>query len=188
LLKLQYGKVRSLATKRFVPGTNALFHSSLPSVSSCLVYCSCRKLTASKAAVRVLMLLGEYHLSLDCAGWFSLPASIRYAMRQLYAPDDTALILTTFFEGCLVCYPVVEWYKAPERLARSGATPLDIRDFLRSSALCPLDTEGRLYLPRLFCEYAQIERDVLVVGVVCYLELWSPQRWEGYAAKDAGRL
>ena len=133
------------------------------------------------------MLLGEYHLSLDGAGRFSLPLSIRYAMRQLYAPDDTALILSMFFDGCLVCYPRVEWFKAPQRLRRMGATPRELRDFLTSAALCPLDAAGRLYLPHLFCQHAGIERNVLVIGVVCLLELWSPQRWEGYGAKDAGR-
>jgi MraZ protein len=109
-------------------------------------------------------------------------------LRELYAPDDTALILSMFFDGCLVCYPRVEWFKAPERLRRMGATPLDLRDFRTSAALCPLDEEGRLYLPHLFRQYAQIERDVLVVGVICNLELWSPKLWEGYAADEASRL
>ena len=134
------------------------------------------------------MLLGEYHLSLDRAGGLSLPSSIRHALRELYAPDDTALILTTFFDGCLVCYPPVEWYKAPERLCRAGATPMDIQDFLRSSALRPLDGQGRLYLPHLFRQHAGIERDVLVLGLVIHLELWSPKRWEGYATDEASRL
>ena len=83
------------------------------------------------------MLLGEYHLSLDRAGCLCLPSSIRHALRELYAPDDTALILTTFFEGCLVCYPVVEWYKAPERLRRR-ALCVQVHDGLPSQ-----DTLGR---------------------------------------------
>jgi MraZ protein len=142
---------------------------------------------ASIASVKVLMLLGEYHLSLDRAGWLRLPSSIRHALRELYAPDDTALILSMFFERCLVCYPRAEWFKAPERLARMGATPLDLRDFQTRKAVCLLDPEGRLYLPHLFRQHAEIERDVLVVGVVCYLELWSPHQWEGYGAGEAGR-
>ena len=134
------------------------------------------------------MLLGEYHLSLDCAGRFSLPVAIRYAMRELYAPDDTTLILSMFFDGGLVCYPRVEWLKAPERLRRLGATPRELRDFQTPKAVCLLDEEGRLYLPHLFRQHAGITHDVLVIGGVCLLELWSPPRWEGYGAKEAGRL
>ena len=68
-----------------------------------------------------------------------------------------------------------------------GAAPLEIRDFLRSSARCPRDPEGRLYLPHLFCEYAAIEQDALLIGMVCFLELWSPHRWDAYVAEETGR-
>jgi MraZ protein len=135
------------------------------------------------------MLLGEYHLRLEGAGWLPIPAGIRNALHEIYAPDDTTLIVTTFFDWCLVCYPVAEWYKAPERLRRMGATPQEIRDFLRSSARCSLDTEGRLYLPHLFCEHAAITRDALIIGVVIKLELWSPNEWErvgGYGPVYSG--
>jgi MraZ protein len=133
------------------------------------------------------MLLGEYRRSVKGAGWLCLPSSIRHALCELYAPDDTALILTTFFERCLVCYPRVEWFKAPEKLRRMGTSPAHLRHFRTSAALCPLDEEGRLYIPHLFRQYAQIERDVLVIGIVCWLELWSPHQWEQYEAEEAGR-
>jgi MraZ protein len=135
------------------------------------------------------MFLGEYRRMLEGAGWLAIPASIRNALHELYAPDDTGLIVTTFFDECLICYPVVEWYKMPERLRRRGATSLEIRDFLTSSARCPLDAKGRLYLPHLFCEYAAIEREVLLIGMVCSLEVWSPHQWEragGYGPVYSG--
>jgi division/cell wall cluster transcriptional repressor MraZ len=134
------------------------------------------------------MLFGEYRLSLDHVGRLTLPVSIRQALREMYAPDDTALVLSMFFDGCLVLYPRVEWFKMPDRLRRMGATPLDLRDFLTKAALCPLDPEGRVYLPHLFCQYAEIKQDALLIGIVCYLELWSPHRWEGYAAGEVERM
>jgi MraZ protein len=82
---------------------------------------------------------------------------------------------------------VAEWYRAPERLRRRGASSRDIRDFLTSSARCPLDGEGRLYLPHLFRQYAEIERDALLIGMVCSLELWAPHQWKGYAAEETER-
>jgi MraZ protein len=130
------------------------------------------------------MLMGEYRLSVESAGWLRLPCAIRYALRQLYAPDDTALIVTSFFDNCLLLYPRAEWSKMPERLARMGATPLDMQDFLTSAAVCLLDPEGRLYIPLLFREYAQITQEALLVGMICRLELWAPHRWEGYEAAN----
>jgi MraZ protein len=133
------------------------------------------------------MLLGEYRRSVDDAGWLCLPGGIRTALHELYAPDDTALILTTFFDGCVLCYPVAEWYRAPERLRRMGAQSTDIRDFLTSSARCPLDGKGRLFIPHLFRQYADIKRDLLLIGAVCSLELWAPIHWKGYGGWEAGR-
>jgi transcriptional regulator MraZ len=123
------------------------------------------------------MLLGQYRLKLDRAGRFSLPVAIRTALHERYAPEETALIPSTYFAECIVCYPRIEWYNAQERFRRMGATPMYLRDFLTSAALCPLDEEGRLYLPHLFQQYAHIERDVMLIGVVSTLELWAPHRW-----------
>jgi division/cell wall cluster transcriptional repressor MraZ len=132
------------------------------------------------------MLMGEYRLSLD-AGRLTLPVSIRNALHELYAPDDTSLVLSMFFDGCLVLYPRVQWFKMPQRLRREGATPVELRDFLTKAALCPLDPEGRVYLPHLFCQYAEITEETLLIGVVCFMELWSPHRWEEYVAEETGR-
>jgi DNA-binding transcriptional regulator/RsmH inhibitor MraZ len=33
-----------------------------------------------------------------------------------------------------------------------------------------------------------IERDALLIGMINRLELWSPDRWEGYEIEEAGRL
>jgi DNA-binding transcriptional regulator/RsmH inhibitor MraZ len=72
------------------------------------------------------MLLGEYLLRVESAGWLPLPASIRNALHEIYAPDDTALILSTFFEKCICCYPVAEWYKEPERLPLLGVSSREL--------------------------------------------------------------
>jgi MraZ protein len=130
------------------------------------------------------MFLGEYRLSVEGAGWLTLPPGIRNALHELYAPDDDTLILSMFFERCLVCYPRVEWLKVPERLRSMGASPIDLRDFQTRKAVCLLDGEGRFYIPLLFRQYAQLERDALLIGMVCCLELWSPHQWERFTAAE----
>ena len=69
------------------------------------------------------MLLGEYRLSVDGAGWLRLPCAIRHALHELYAPDDAVLIATTFYEGCLVLYPRDVWLTDEEKLHRTGQSP-----------------------------------------------------------------
>jgi division/cell wall cluster transcriptional repressor MraZ len=112
---------------------------------------------------------------------------MRYVLRECYAPDDTELILSMFFERCLVCYPKAEWFKVPERLRSMGASPGDIRDFQEKKAVCLLDSEGRFYIPLPFRKYAEITQEALLIGMVYFLELWAPNQWEAYVAGETGR-
>jgi MraZ protein len=41
-----------------------------------------------------------------------------------------------------------------------------------------------VYIPPAFRQHAEIERDVLLIGAINRLELWSPQQWEQYEADD----
>jgi len=120
-------------------------------------------------------------------GRFCLPECIRSVLHECYAPEDDALILSMFFKRCLVCYPREEWFKMPQRLRSRGASPGDIRDFQEKKAVCLLDGEGRLYIPLPFRKYAEITREALLIGMVYFLELWAPHRWEAYVAEETGR-
>jgi MraZ protein len=135
---------------------------------------------------REIMFLGEYRLNVDEAGRLALPLSIRNVFHEFYAPEDTMLIVSSFFDNCLVLYPQDQWRKMPERLRREGACETLIREFQANKAVCLLDKEGRVYIPQAFRQHATIERDALLVGMVCSLELWSPHRWEGYEAANRG--
>ena len=69
---------------------------------------------------------------------------------------------------------------------RNGTTEKS-GDFQEKKAVCLLDGEGRFYIPCLFRQYAQITREALLIGMVYFLELWSPHQWEAYVAEEEGR-
>jgi MraZ protein len=111
------------------------------------------------------MLLGEYCLTLDEEGRFSLPAHVRETLHDMYG--SAALVITDFFEGCLTIYPEEEW----QRLQ------------MRSAVTCAIDFQGRVFVPPEFRQYAGIEREVFLIGMVKCLELWAPHRWGGFEAE-----
>ena len=53
--------------------------------------------------------------------WPCLPEHVREVLRDMY--DDETLIVTNFFEDCLVLYPVAVWPGEQEWLQREGASP-----------------------------------------------------------------
>jgi MraZ protein len=134
------------------------------------------------------MFLGEYRLPVEGKGRLRLPSIIRYHLHALYAPEDTALFVTTFDTGCLVCFPRAAWLRAQETLHRAGAPHTRLWRFHTIAAVCPLDERGRLRIPLLFRQQTGIQKDVLLIGFVCWLELWSPHQWERFAAAEGWRF
>jgi MraZ protein len=133
------------------------------------------------------VLLGEYHLNLDDKGRLSVPASLRSALHEIYAPDDTTLVVTKFFENCLVLYPKAEWLTIQTQLLdlpNDGTSRAFVRNFCASANVCTLDRHGRVLIPPKLRQYAEIDAEALMIGVVKKLELWSPRRWEGYTASE----
>jgi MraZ protein len=137
------------------------------------------------------VLLGEYHLNLDDKGRLSVPASLRHALHELYAPDATTLVVTKFFETCLVIYPKTEWLSIQKQLLdlpNNGSARAFMRHFCASANVCTLDRQGRMLIPPQLRQYAEIDAEALMIGMVKKLELWSPRRWEGYEASEASRF
>ncbi len=137
------------------------------------------------------MLLGEYRLTLDDKGRLSVPASLRHALHELYAPDDTTLVVTKFFENCLVLYPKTEWLTIQTQLLdlpNEGSARAFMRQFCASANVCPLDRQGRVLIPPKLRQYADIDSEALMIGMVRKLELWSPRRWEQYESSDGSHF
>ena len=137
------------------------------------------------------MLLGEYSLSLDDKGRLSVPAVLRHTLREQYAPGDQTLVVTKYFENCLVAYPKMVWLEIQTQLLElrnDVSTRAFLRQFCASASVCNLDRQGRILIPPKLRQYAEIESEVLVIGVLRKLELWSPSRWEQYDQEESARF
>jgi MraZ protein len=137
------------------------------------------------------VLLGQYHLSLDDKGRLSVPAVLRHTLHELYAPNDQTVVLTKYFEHCLVVYPKAVWLEIQEQLLalrNDASTRAFLRQFCASANVCNLDRQGRILIPPQLRQYADIDSEALLIGVVRKLELWSPLRWEAYDAHESSRF
>ena len=129
------------------------------------------------------MLLGQYRLSLDDKGRLSIPAALRSGLRSQYAPDDTTLVLTKYFENCLVLYPKPVWLGIQTQLLDLPNDPPSrafLRQFCANANVCSLDRQGRILVPAALRQFAAIDGEALLIGMMHKLELWSPARWEAY--------
>ena len=55
-----------------------------------------------------------------------------------------------------------------------------LRLFLPSAAEDQFDTQSRLLVPKRLIEFAEIEKDVIILGMNKYIEVWNPKLYEEY--------
>ncbi|MDR5683037.1 MAG: division/cell wall cluster transcriptional repressor MraZ [Armatimonadota bacterium] len=131
------------------------------------------------------MLKGEFEYTLDDKGRVVIPPRFR---RQI----GDRFVVTRGFDGCVVLYPESEWAGVEDKLR---GEPLANRQFVRyllgSAVEVETDRQGRFVLPPPLREHAGIQRDVVVVGLINKLEIWSRERWQQYlkqTVQDESRL
>ena len=132
------------------------------------------------------MFRGRYEHQIDAKGRTSFPAKFREA---LLGQGDEKLVVTTALDACLHCYPIREWEALEERLKKRSPMEPGIKSLLRlyvadAQEVQP-DKLGRVLIPPLLRAHAQLSREVVWVGVVSVIELWSLDGWN--AAREEAK-
>ena len=131
------------------------------------------------------MFRGLYEHSIDAKGRTSLPARFRELLTA-DAEGDPHLIVTTGIDRCLVAYAPEEWHIFETRLA--GLPQFDPavvqlkRIYVAGATDCPVDRHGRLMIPPMLREYAQLQREIVWAGMVTTIEIWAKESWNGQVA------
>lgn len=122
------------------------------------------------------MFLGSYKPSFDAkTRRIALPKKIREYLNE----DET--ILSFGFEKCIFGFSRKAWQKESERQLEQPLTDRksrDIRRFIFSGAEhVLLDSQGRIVLSDVLCQYAKIGKPV-VVGAGDHFEIWDEKNWD----------
>jgi MraZ protein len=87
----------------------------------------------------------------------------------------------------LFLYPENDWLILEEKLKKLPVSQPNARSFVRfffsGAAECEFDKQGRILLPANLREYASLEKDVFVVGVMNRIEIWDAVKWNEYSSK-----
>ena len=131
----------------------------------------------------------EFESKLDSKGRLVLPARIK---AQLPLDEGNELVIRRGFEPCLIIYPMVEFKKVFSKI--SGLSEFNEeyrklqRNFFSGTATVELDSNGRFVVPRNMLGYAQLEKDLVLVGMGNKVEVWNPAVYEKHLIKDSGEL
>ena len=120
------------------------------------------------------MFMGEYNHTIDAKGRIIIPSKFREALGDTF-------VVTLGLDGCLFVYPNDEWLSFVAELknlpGNKEARQLQ-RYFMAGAADCEVDKQGRILIPSKLREQAGLDKDVVFVGVLSKIEIWSKERWE----------
>ena len=123
------------------------------------------------------MFIGEYQHALDSKNRLVVPAKLREGLGDKF-------VITKGLDGCLYAYPLKEWKTLEEKLKTLPLTNKDARAFVRFffSGACEVevDKQFRGLIPQNLKEYAGIEKDIVSIGVLSRVEIWSKEKWDEY--------
>lgn len=123
------------------------------------------------------MLKGEFHYTLDEKGRVVIPPRFRRALGD-------QIVATRSIDPCISVYSPSEWAKVEEALRKLPTRQRDVVRFLLAGAVdVDLDRQGRVMLPVHLRQHAGIDREVVVVGLINRLEIWSRAAWQSYIEK-----
>ena len=128
------------------------------------------------------MFMGEYNHTIDAKGRLIIPSKFREAL-------GSEFVLTKGLDGCLFVFPMKEWEAFEEKLRSLPLIDKNARKFSRfflaGASTCELDKQGRILVPGTLREFAQMDKEVVLTGVLDRIEVWSKeQRLENNAYDD----
>ena len=126
------------------------------------------------------MFRGFSSVSLDSKGRLAIPSRFRERLMEIAGgrlvqtlnPRDRSLLL----------YPLPEWDLIEEKLAELSDFDRQSRrtkQMMRGYATdCQLDTHGRILVPAELRGYAQLDKQVIILGQGNKFEIWNRGSWE----------
>ena len=121
------------------------------------------------------MLIGEYEHSLDAKGRLIMPAKLREDIGEKF-------IITKGLDGCLFAFSLEEWRNFEAKLRTlpisSKVGRAFSRFFFAGAIDCEIDKQGRFLISSNLREFAELEKEVVIVGMDSRIEIWSKEKWQ----------
>ncbi|MDD5730184.1 MAG: division/cell wall cluster transcriptional repressor MraZ [Candidatus Omnitrophica bacterium] len=127
------------------------------------------------------MFYGEFSHSIDRKGRLILPSKFREVAKANFIEK---FFVTRGLDKCLFMFSEEEWRAQEQKFKAVSFTKQESRVFNRlyfsgAVEIFP-DRQGRILLAQYLKDYAEIRKDVMVVGISNRIEIWAKDKWEEF--------
>ncbi len=119
--------------------------------------------------------IGEYAYTIDAKGRVNIPAKFRQVLSE---DNQQTFVVTKGQDPCVWVYPQIIWQDIMAELRNlsslSAMNRTVIRSTTRYATFSTYDKQGRIQIPQALIDYASLDKDVLIIGMVNKIEIWNP--------------
>lgn len=123
------------------------------------------------------MFRGSAPAKIDDKGRLKVPTMFQRSLREKYGPE---VYITSVLGDSALIYPLQVWEEIESRLFALPSTDRIKQRYLERVSYygqqSKLDSQGRVVLPLILRESAQMEGEVVVSSRLDHLEVWNHQR------------
>ena len=127
------------------------------------------------------MFRGRVNTTIDDKGRIVMPSRFR---KDISSKAKGKFVITYGRNKCLWLYPFNAWLKLEARIAAMDSLDADAvelrRAMLDGSEDCKIDSQFRILFKDHALQYAGIEKDILMIGQLERIEVWSPEVYAKY--------
>ena len=124
------------------------------------------------------MFRGASYHTIDEKGRIKVPSRFK----EMIKGNGSDRIFISKLDKCLVVYPPLRWQEIESMILSAPETNESMRRFRRvfigGAFECDCDKQDRVLIPPSLRQYAQIEKEIVLVGVLDHFEIWSQKNWE----------
>ena len=127
------------------------------------------------------MFYGEYLHTIDRKGRLILPSKFREAAKSNFIEK---FFVTRGLDKCLFMFSEEEWRSQEGKFRAISFTKQQARVFNRlyfsGAQEVIADKQGRILIPQYLKDFAEIKKEVVIVGVSNRIEIWARDKWQEF--------
>lgn len=131
---------------------------------------------------------GEYRHSIDDKNRLSIPSKILDKIDK--EKDGAGFAITLGLDGCLFLYTSKKWEDMVAKAANLDIQDPKSRRFQRDllskvQEIPGLDQQGRILITPGMKKLANLEKKVVIIGIIDRIEIWDEKTWEKYDSNQS---
>ena len=123
------------------------------------------------------MFRGSSNHTIDPKGRIIIPTRFRDTIKS----NGGSGVMVTGMDNCLYAFPFDAWYRLEDKITSLSTTNAAMRRFRRvivgEASECNCDKQDRILIPPTLRQYAELEKEIVLVGVLKHFEIWSREKW-----------